>query len=291
MKSEVVETRQGLSLDRIFHPTDFSDTSVCALVHALKLAVETSAVLHVFHATPGGDPVDWKTYPRVEEILERWAGQSLSGVPDEKRDPVDGPDAGLKVERTISTGSNPVVEILEHLQRCPADLIVLATHARKGIERLLSRAVAAPVAREAGGMTLFVPKGARGFVDPATGEVSLRRVLVPISHNPSPQHAVDRLAGFLDTMGGPFVFCTFIHVGAPEAAPRFVLPKRGWTCATLYRQGDVVEEILRAAAENSSDLLVMATEGRQSLKDTISGSTTEQVVRGAPCPVLTVNVG
>jgi len=47
-------------------------------------------------------------------------------------------------------------------------------------------------------------------------------------------------------------------------------------------------EIVRFAKEHEIDLIVMATHGRGFFSHAILGSTTERVVRRAPCPVLTV---
>ena len=47
-------------------------------------------------------------------------------------------------------------------------------------------------------------------------------------------------------------------------------------------------EILDLARERSADLIVMATHGRGFLGHALFGSTTERIVRKAPCPVLTV---
>ena len=47
-------------------------------------------------------------------------------------------------------------------------------------------------------------------------------------------------------------------------------------------------EIVRYAKANDIDLIVMATHGRGFFSHAILGSTTERVVRRAPCPVLTV---
>jgi len=53
-------------------------------------------------------------------------------------------------------------------------------------------------------------------------------------------------------------------------------------------EGDVATEILRLAQETGSDLIVMGTHGRTGLARLLMGSVAEQVVRKAPCPVLTV---
>jgi universal stress protein A len=48
-------------------------------------------------------------------------------------------------------------------------------------------------------------------------------------------------------------------------------------------------EVIEAAKRRDSDLIVMATHGRTGLRHLVLGSVVEQVVREAPCPVLTVN--
>jgi len=47
-------------------------------------------------------------------------------------------------------------------------------------------------------------------------------------------------------------------------------------------------EIPRIAEERGADLIVMATHGRGFVSHALFGSTTERVVRKAPCPVLTI---
>ena len=49
-----------------------------------------------------------------------------------------------------------------------------------------------------------------------------------------------------------------------------------------------VPEIVRFAEENGSDLIVIATHGRGFISHAVMGSTTERVLRRAPCPVLVV---
>ena len=53
--------------------------------------------------------------------------------------------------------------------------------------------------------------------------------------------------------------------------------------------GDVAGEILRHAAEEGADLIVMGTHGYKGLEKVLFGSVAERVVKMAPCPVLTIN--
>ena len=54
--------------------------------------------------------------------------------------------------------------------------------------------------------------------------------------------------------------------------------------------GTPYEEISSFAEENKIDLIVIGTHGRKGLDRMLFGSTAEQVVRHAPCPVLTVRL-
>ncbi|NOZ24830.1 MAG: universal stress protein [Nitrospirae bacterium] len=53
-------------------------------------------------------------------------------------------------------------------------------------------------------------------------------------------------------------------------------------------KGIPYEEIIGFARDNAMDMIVMGTHGRKGLDRLFFGSTAEKVVKGAPCPVLTV---
>ncbi|HEU4579479.1 MAG TPA: universal stress protein [Polyangiaceae bacterium] len=57
---------------------------------------------------------------------------------------------------------------------------------------------------------------------------------------------------------------------------------------TLIRQGPCAAEICDFAREGAFDLIVMGTHGRRGLNHVLLGSVAEQVLRIAPCPVLTL---
>jgi len=57
---------------------------------------------------------------------------------------------------------------------------------------------------------------------------------------------------------------------------------------TMVTSGTPHVEIVKFAEDNAIDMIVMATHGRGFFSHVILGSTTERVVRRAPCPVLTV---
>lgn len=88
-------------------------------------------------------------------------------------------------------------------------------------------------------------------------------------------------------MAGQF---RLIHIATNnEKVPVIDLPLgRGWSFETIVRQGEVVDEILKAEANWRPDLMVFATQGHIDVLDALRGSTTERVLRGAHRPVLSV---
>ena len=87
---------------------------------------------------------------------------------------------------------------------------------------------------------------------------------------------------------------TLLHVDADDDRPdssefpavRTALER--WTFARMRREGEPVAEILAAAELVGADLIVMPTAGRAGVFEVLRGSTTEQVLRQAPCPLLAV---
>ncbi len=56
----------------------------------------------------------------------------------------------------------------------------------------------------------------------------------------------------------------------------------------IVLEGHPFVEIVRCARDRKTDLIIMGTHGRGPIAHMMLGSTTEQVIRKAPCPVLTV---
>jgi len=62
---------EGIKVESIFHPSDFSEASEVAFAHALNIALVARARLTVLHveASPGAE---WQDFPGVRDTLERW---------------------------------------------------------------------------------------------------------------------------------------------------------------------------------------------------------------------------
>jgi nucleotide-binding universal stress UspA family protein len=265
------------------HATDFSAASQTAFVHALKLALVAGAELDLLHVSPKSGEPDWTEFPGIRQTLHRWAEGPNSSLPAASR------QSGLRIGKIVAVDRDPVHGALDYLQGRATELLVLATHQRSGIDRWLHKAAAEPLARESGTMTLFLPRRANGFVSHDTGRVSLQRVLVPVDHTPAPQAAVDAVEGLLRGLGRSGGTARILHIGEEHAMPDVRLPDPGacrWE--PVARPGNPVDEIIAAATAWAADLIVMTTQGHAGALDALRGSTTERVLRRAPCPVLAV---
>src|SRR4051812_37148400 len=108
-------------------------------------------------------------------------------------------------------------------------------------------------------MTLFVPRNRRGIVS-IGGVIQLRRILLPIDHQPNPQEAVVRAVRAAEAFADEAAEITLLHVNGGEL-PQFDRPG-SQVCVWKEQRldGDVAATILEQA--RSADLIVMATEGR-----------------------------
>ncbi|SHG75898.1 Nucleotide-binding universal stress protein, UspA family [Kaistia soli DSM 19436] len=265
---------------RIAHPTDFTPASESAFAHALKLAILLKAELHILHVHRLGDPHSSGDHaPAVRETLARW-GLLAADAPREAVEPATGV-AVFKVDirdRDASAG------VQHFIARHAVDLLVLGTHSREGLDRVMHGSVAEKIAALAEAPVLLVPSEVPGFVDSETGALSLGRILVPVAADPEPAYALSILAGLTNAIGLSRDIADFIHVGTEP--PRIVWGDGDKSAVVREAKGPIVETILNEA--DGAGLIVMPTRKRDSLLDMLRGTHTERVMRHAPCPVLAI---
>lgn len=279
----LIPTVDATGIYKIFHPTDLSPASDIAFAHALKLALAAHGELRIMHVDPDIPETDWAGLPRVRDTLAKW------GVLPPGSSKADVGRLGLHIEKILAYHQEPTRSLEQHLERHPADLLVLATHQPDVLERLMSKAVAEPLARHTRIPTLFIPDGAHGFVSPDDGQVQLHNIVIPVSRTPSPQAAIQAAIRLVQDLHSPLMTLTLLYVGSQEDMPvvdRIDLP--GWTWRTTVRTGDIVDAI--TTDSETADLVIMATEGPHGLLDALLGSTTERVLRQVRCPLMTIPV-
>ncbi len=257
---------------RIFHPTDFTQASLTAFHHALRLSFDGELTL--IHVHPRGNDGDLADFPKVRDTLEHWksGGLAMANLP--------------KVLKVKAEGNHVAAALDADLRRHPAELVVLACHPREGISAWLKPSISQEFVRRTRAPALFVPEGVSGFVR-ADGSIKLDTVLVPVAGEPDPQIALDAAHALFAALGHQPKLVVLVHAGLELLSPLPAMPhnaNHGLESVTI--EAEPVEAISQASAEFRPDLIVMTSAGHDGFLDALRGSTTEQVIRRAPCPVL-----
>jgi nucleotide-binding universal stress UspA family protein len=293
-------------IKRLLCPVDLSDVSRHALGHAALIARWYGARIEVLHVCnpiviPSADftivgtgPAQVLTDEEIKEAREQVLAHLASAGPI---------DADVLVE-----SGRAATRILERATSLPADLIVIGTHGASGFEHLVLGSVTEKVLRQATCPVLTVPPRSR-----SSSKLPYKRLLCPIDLSAS---SLTALAFAFSLAQEGDAALTILHVfewpadDEPIAARPFSVPEyrrererdasaklgelvpdsvRQWCQPrTRLSHGKAYGEILSVAAEEASDLIVMGVHGRNALDLMLFGSTTNQVVRRATCPVLTV---
>ncbi|WP_135824459.1 universal stress protein [Halorussus ruber] len=141
--------------DRILVPTDGSTETERAVEHAAELAAAHGANLHAVYvvnsATFAGLHME-TSWEGVSEVLREEGESALDRVEDIAA------GHGVAVTTTVLDGS-PSKRIVEYAEGEDCDLVVMGTHGRGGIDRLLLGSVAEGVVRACSVPVLTVQVG------------------------------------------------------------------------------------------------------------------------------------
>jgi nucleotide-binding universal stress UspA family protein len=145
-------------------------------------------------------------------------------------------------------------------------------------------------------------------------EATIKRILVPTDFSPSSDRALAVASTLASTLGAsvhlihvleePFVTRGAYQLRLPDTPARRErlydearwklrgvgarLQESGVHTSVEVRLGDATEQIVAAAADYGTDMIVIGTHGRTGLEHLILGSVAERVIRLAACPVVTV---
>ena len=154
-------------LKRILHASDFSPASRSAFAMARVLAKKLGARLILFHAYEGIPPLVMGTpmMPMAGSapgafVDKLWATAKTAGERGLERLAERARRDGLRVSTRLETGA-PASAIVRAARKERAAMVVLGTHGRTGLPRLLLGSVAERVIRTAPCPVVTVPRGRR----------------------------------------------------------------------------------------------------------------------------------
>ncbi|MDZ7343653.1 MAG: universal stress protein [candidate division KSB1 bacterium] len=299
---------QMIKLHRILFPTDFSHCANQALAHALYLAKQYKAELHLLHVHVlyEDDPHHpGHHFPDHQEIQARLQALAATQMASDVA-AYGGND--LKITQAQRRGISTAPAILEYAQEHDIDLIVMGTHGRRGLGHLLLGSVAEETVRLATCPVLTI----RERKEPMPIE-TIRRILVPTDFS---EHARQALRTAKEIAVSYHASLQLLHVIEPVHYPAFymaekisyldivpdITAKASQALQKLIEQevgteveaerhvmpGRAAYDIVEFAKREASDLIVIATHGLTGLEHLLLGSVAEKVIRRAPCPVLTL---
>ncbi len=281
--------------DRVLVPTDGSDAATAALEHAIALAAEDGATVHVLFVVDEGAAASTGDDAEVLEAIER-QGETIVAEAGELAT-----GRGVDVVEAVEHG-DPQIEILAYADREDLDMIVMGTQGRRGLRRLLLGSVTEGVLRLSEVPVLTLRADADGdhpygdvlvAIDGGEGAtLALAEAIELARLHGSRLHVVSvvdlRALSYEDGAGHVY---DALESGAEalvsEAAER-AREAGVESVSTHVTAGRVFREITEHAEEVGADLAVVGTHGRRGVERVVLGSVAELVVRTADCPVLTV---
>jgi nucleotide-binding universal stress UspA family protein len=284
---------EPMRIERIVAAVDFSAWTPAVLQAAGWLARAYSAAVTAVHAEMFLPP-PYFTERGTQAIREVLAAQK-DAAREYLRDTASRHlGVGVAMETRLVEAS-PVAGVLGTANELGAGMIVLGTHGRSGLNRLLLGSVAENILRQSRLPVLSVRQQTWG----APGRSAVARILCPVNYTPVAMAALNCAADLARRVGAELVVVTAVDADADGAS---ALPDRpDAVCAALpadmqqhcalraiVRHGTAAEQIVQAAADEACDLLVMGVQHRRLLEATTLGTTSVRVMRHAPVPVLAV---
>lgn len=293
-------------IKNILCPVDRSPSSLEAFTYAIALARWQGArlnLLEVIEAAlpPGGsrvaedDSVPTDTLAALERDLRRVLTARRA--------------SDVRV-RILMRRGKVVQEILAQAKASRADLVVIGSHGRGGVQRLVLGSVAEKVLRLATCPVLTIRSGANvarrsrspfGTILCATdfsaaankGVAYARRLAKEANAKLVVMHAVEWPFEEAVASGAVAELRKSIESSARDKLAR-LLPRSssdGAGAQAVFTFGKASAAIIKVARARSVDLIVMGVSGRGATDVAILGSTTHQVIREGTRPVLTVRTG
>ncbi|SEF91996.1 Nucleotide-binding universal stress protein, UspA family [Bryocella elongata] len=289
----VIGTRPTLNVEHILMATDFSDASRVAGAYAMALGLRFGSAIDAVHIY---DPAQNRTYEdgklapldgtRIEmrqerlQIIER---KMLS--------------LGLDAHAIHAEGHPAAKKLLSLIEERHADLIVLGTSCRTGIDRLLLGSTAEAVLRETCHPVLTVGPQCE---PPACGPLAFHRIVYATDFSPQAARAAAFALSFAEDSAAE-IYYSYVAGSdeeltlEQEASFRAELKRLVPDCSaewctphTVVAHGEPVEAILELAERVGADLIVLGARRSTFALRHLERGVTPQVLAEAKCPVLTV---
>ena len=295
-----------LNINRILYATDFSSSSEHALAHALYLAREHDAKLHMLHAVllhsenPHDPAHHFPDLGSLDNRLRQAAADRMADLLDAHDVPED------HVVRVRKRGIAAAPVILEYAQDEDVDLIIVGTHGYRGLSRLMLGSVAEEVIRLAPCPVLAIRGHKRR---PAIRP--FRTILAPLDFSHHSKSALEHASELATLYGAKLSLMHVVDDATvrdlpPTVAPDVITPEDPVIRSARRHCLRIMEEVGGAAADadvevlpghpvsaitqyaraRGVDLIAIASHGRGALESMLMGSVASGVLSHAPCSMF-----
>lgn len=292
-------------------PLDRSVVAESALPFALSLARETGARLTLLAVIDL--PFEFAAWLDATTIVD--AKIDVEDAYEDYLDALALEIDDIPVETLVRIGGAPA-EIQRYVESLEDPVIVMASHGRSGVRRMLIGSVTQQVVHQVMTPVIVVPAClAEDQIRPA---LRIESVLFPLDGSPFAEYALEeglklfsdhkpavhlvRVVEVVSWYGGPYSGMDYYGLDpyidvSRDAAHAYLdavaarLKERGYEVTTEVRVGLVADQIEAVADAREVDLVVMATHGRSGVGRLIFGSVAERALRQSPAPLMLVHPG
>ncbi len=294
---------KAVGISTIVCAFDFSECAEVALEQAKRFARRHQAKMvlaHIVEPIPLGPyPVFMPPYDElaIVDIARERMGELVNLISD----------AGTVVESIVRQGQ-PGACLVELVEELGADLMVVGTRGLSGLKHLALGSIAEYVVRRCPCPVLTVHPEDRLLRD------AIENVVLPTDLSASAGDAAEYFMSLFGAWERPQVFLVYADQMPPylEAFRHESLKARNepdvirenieqklapiadrlraadFPVEVAVLDGDPVTVTTELAKECDADLVLLSTQGRSALMNTLLGRTAQRIVQHAPCPVLTV---
>ena len=299
MKTAATGTR--IALKNILFLTDFSEPSQAALPFAVAMAREFGAKVHALHVL-APDPYVY-AYAAPETIAVAIEAQEEAAEAEMQQ--VAAQFGVVPHDVAVMRGAGVWPALEQAIVDWSADLIVLGTHARTGLHKLMLGSVAEEIFRRSPIPVLTIGPWAR---QGAHNAAQFHRVLFATDFSPEAVAAAPYAISLAEEHQARLTLLNVIHERVQETRKAHIEPS---VANVMYELHEIVPQdaelwcrpeamveygepgarILEAAKKRDADLIVLgvrSTAGRLGAATHLERAVAHKVVAHATCPVLTV---
>ncbi len=277
-------------MEKLLVATDGSVFSKSAVREAVNLAKICSGKLYVVSVVKT-NPEFEDLVPRVIEKLEKEAREHLESVKNKAS------REGVDCEIIVNRSEEPYQNIVDEATRNHVNMIIVGTHGRTGLKRLMMGSVTAKVIGHAPCNILVVPLDAK---------IECKNILIATDGSKYSDAAAAEAIGIAKRCTGSLIAISVVYADKEIVLPEDdeemisardnvkkivdIAEKEGIKTEGLTVQGKPHEGIVEIAKQKHADLIVVGSHGRTGLERLLMGSVTERVIGHSESAVLVIRI-